>query len=65
MKKLTYQDYLADPLAVTAQVRQEAQRARAQAVQRHFLAPLARLCGRLLAIRGVRLHLDPRPLVRQ
>jgi hypothetical protein len=60
MKKLTYEDYLADPSAVTARIQLGAQRDRARAVQRYLLAPLARFCGRLLAIRGVKLRLDPR-----
>jgi hypothetical protein len=60
MKKLTYEIYLTDPAGVMAQVRLEAHRERAEAVRHYVLAPLARFCGRLLSIRGVRLHLDPR-----
>jgi hypothetical protein len=59
MKKLTYETYLTDPSAVAAQVRLDASRARALAVHRYVLMPLARFCGELLAIRGVKLHLDP------
>ena len=63
MKTPTYEDYLADPSAMAQQVRLEAQRARALAAHRYILEPLARACGRLLAIRGVKLYLDPRPMV--
>lgn len=65
MKTPTYEDYLADPSAVTHEVRLEAQRARALAVQRYILAPITRLCGELLAIRGVKIYLDPRRMVSQ
>jgi hypothetical protein len=60
MKNPTYETYLADPSAAHAQIQRAASRARAEAVHRHVLAPLARFCGRLTAIRGVRLRLDPR-----
>jgi hypothetical protein len=60
MKNLTYLAYLADPSAAHAQVQRAASRARAEAVYRHVLAPLTRFCGRLTAIRGMRLQVDPR-----
>jgi hypothetical protein len=44
-------------------VRREANRQRALAVRTQLLMPLARFCGRLLAIRGVKLRLDPRATV--
>jgi hypothetical protein len=60
MKKLTYETYLADPQRVQEQILDEARRMRAEALQRAFFKPLAAFCGSLLAIRGVRLRLDPR-----
>ena len=60
MKNLTYQDYLADPAAALERIQREAQRARTEAVSRYLFEPLARFCGRLLAIRGAKLYLDPR-----
>jgi hypothetical protein len=60
MKNLTYETYLTDPAAVVAQVRRDARRARALAVHRYLIWPLARFCAMLLAIRGVKLQLDPR-----
>jgi hypothetical protein len=60
MKNLTYQDYLADPAAALERIQREAQRARTEAVSRYLFEPLTRFCGRLLAIRGVKMHLDPR-----
>jgi hypothetical protein len=60
MRNVTYQDYLADPAAALGPIQREAQRARTEAFSRHLLAPLARLCGRLLAIRGAKRYLDPR-----
>ena len=59
MKTLTYEDYLADPLAVLGRIQLQAQHARALAIHRYIVAPAARACGRLLAIRGIRLRLDP------
>lgn len=60
MENLTYEDYLANPAAVLERIQREAQRARTEAINDYMLVPLARLCGRLLAIRGVKLRLDPR-----
>jgi len=60
MKNLTYETWLADPQRVQEQIELEARRVRAQALKRTFFDPLAAFCGRLLAIRGVRLRLDPR-----
>jgi len=60
MKNLTYADYLADPEATLERIQREARRARVEAIGQYLLEPLARLCGRLLAIRGVKLYLDPR-----
>ena len=60
MEHLTYETYLADPSAAYAQIQRAAGRARAEALYRHVLEPLARFCGRLTAIRGVRMQLDPR-----
>ena len=65
MKTPTYEEYLADPSAVIAQVQLEAQHERARAVHRYLIEPLARACGKLLAIRGVKVYLDPRPMVSQ
>jgi len=45
---------------VLSQIQLEASRARALAVHQYIFAPLARFCGALLAIRGVKLRLDPR-----
>jgi hypothetical protein len=61
MKTPTYEDYLANPAAVRAQVERAANRARAEAVYIHALVPFARFCGRLTAVRGIRVQLDPRP----
>ena len=60
MKNLTYETYLADPQRVQEQILAEARRMRAVALKRTVFAPLAAFCGRLLAIRGVKLQLDPR-----
>ena len=65
MKKLTYQAYLADPRGVQDQIEFEARRMRAAALKRSLFDPLAAFCGRLLAIRGARLLLDPRQAVAQ
>jgi hypothetical protein len=59
MTQPTYDDYLADPLAREA-IERAARHARALALQKHLFAPLARFCGRLTAVRGFRLRLDPR-----
>jgi hypothetical protein len=63
MKTPTYEDYLADPAAVRAELHRAATRARDEAIYRHAIVPFARFCGRLLAVRGIRMQLDPRPLV--
>ena len=60
MKNLTYETYLADPQRVQEQILGEARRLRAETLKRTFFQPFASFCGRLLAIRGVRLRLDPR-----
>ena len=60
MKNLTYESYLADPQSARQQIEREARRMRAQALKSALFEPLAAFCGRLLAIRGVRLRLDPR-----
>jgi hypothetical protein len=60
MENITYEDYLANPSEVLAQIQREASRARALAVHQYILMPLAQFCGRLLAIRGAKLYLDPR-----
>jgi len=60
MKKLTYEAYLADPQSVHERIEHQARRMRAEALKRAFFDPLAAFCGRLLAIRGVTLLLDPR-----
>jgi hypothetical protein len=65
MKKLTYETYLADPQRVQEQILDEARRMRAEALKRSFFDPFAAFCGRLLAIRGVKLLLDPRQPVAQ
>ena len=65
MKKLTYDTYLADPQRVQEQILDEARRMRAEALKRTLFDPLAAFCGRLLAIRGVKLLLDPRQPVAQ
>lgn len=59
MKTLTYETYVTDP-AVREAVLRAALRARSEALSLHLVLPLARFCGRLLAIRGVRMRLDPR-----
>src|SRR5262245_46647477 len=59
MTEPTYNDYLTDPLAREA-IERAARNARALALQKHLFVPLARLCGRLTAVRGVSLRLDPR-----
>lgn len=64
MKNLTYEDFLNDPEEVMHRVRSEANRGRAQAMHNHLLMPLARFCGRLLAIPGVKARLDPRVAAR-
>jgi hypothetical protein len=65
MKNLTYETYLADPQRAQEQILDEARRMRARALKRAFFEPLAAFCGRLLAIRGVKLLLDPRQPVAQ
>jgi hypothetical protein len=60
MNTPTYADYLADPAAVRADLQRAASRARAIAMYQHGLMPLARFCGRLIAVRGLRMQLDPR-----
>ena len=60
MKNLTYEIYLADPQRVQEQILDAARRMRAEALKRTLFDPLAAFCARLLAIRGVRLRLDPR-----
>ena len=60
MENLTYEAFLDNPEAVMLQVSREASRSRALAVHQYIFAPLARFCGALLAIRGVKLRLDPR-----
>ena len=60
MKTPTYETFLEDPAAVMTHVRREASRARNLALDSYLLKPLANFCGRLLAIRGVKLRLDPR-----
>jgi hypothetical protein len=64
VKNLTYDTFLRNPDAALQQVRAEAARERALAVQRYLIAPALRLCGRLLAIRGPRFQLDPRWVAR-
>ena len=63
MKNLTYEAYLADPQAVQGQIELEARRMRTQALKSAVFEPLAAFCGWLLAIRGLRLRLDPRQAV--
>jgi hypothetical protein len=65
MKNLTYESYLADPQSVQERIQREARRSRAQALNRALFEPLAAFCGRLLAVRGIRLRLDPRQAVAQ
>ena len=65
MKNLTYQAYLADPQLAQEQIELEARRMRAEALKRSFFDPLAAFCARLLAIRGVKLMLDPRQAAAQ
>lgn len=65
MKNLTYETYFADPQLAQEQIELEARRMRAEALKRTFFDPLAAFCGRLLAIRGVKLMLDPRRPVAQ
>ena len=60
MENPTYEDFVNDPEAVMDEVRRKARRARALAVRRYLLKPLARFCGNLLAVRGIKLYLDPR-----
>jgi hypothetical protein len=60
MKNLSYETYLADPQSVREQIERAARRMRAEALKRTLFEPLAAFCGRLLAVRGVRLLLDPR-----
>lgn len=60
MKTITYETYLADS-SVREAIEREARRAQAIAVQEYLIEPLVRFCGRLTAVRGVRLQLDPRP----
>ena len=60
MKTPTYEDYLANPAAVRADVHRAASRARAEAMYVHGLASLARFCAVLVSIRGLKLQLDPR-----
>ena len=60
MKNLTYQAYLADPQGVQDRIEFRARQMRAEALKRTFFRPFAAFCGRLLAIRGIRLRLDPR-----
>jgi len=59
MENLTYQTYLTDPAART-RIADAARSARAAAGYRYLVLPLVQFCGRLVAVRGVRLHLDPR-----
>jgi hypothetical protein len=59
MKNIAYETYLADP-AVREGIEHAARRAQAIALHRYLIAPLVRFCGRLTAVRGVRLQLDPR-----
>jgi len=63
MKNPTYESCLTGP-AAREQIIAAAHRARAQAVQRHLLVPLARFCGKLVSIRGLRPLLDPRAAAR-
>jgi hypothetical protein len=63
MKTPTYEDYLANPAAVRAELHRAATRARTQALYQQVIVPLARLCGRLVAVRGMRMQLDPRQAV--
>lgn len=65
MKTPTYEAYLQDPAAMIAQVHRQAARERALAVHEYLLRPLMRACGRLVSIRGVGLHLDPRAAATQ
>ena len=60
MRNLTYETYLADPQGMQEQILGEARRMRAEALSRALFEPLAAFCGRVLAIRGVKLRLDPR-----
>ena len=46
MKPVTYEAYLANPVAVREQVERQARRERAEAVHRFFIAPLIRLFTR-------------------
>ena len=62
MKNVTYETYLAEP-AVREQIAAAARRAQAFAMHRYLLQPLVRFCGRLIAVRGFRLRLDPRVVV--
>ena len=47
MENLTYEIYLADP-RVRERIEREARRARAEAMSRYLVAPLAKLIGRTL-----------------
>jgi hypothetical protein len=60
MKNLTYETYLSNPSEVHAQIQRAASRDRADAAHRYVIGPVVRFCGQLIAIRGVRLQLDPR-----
>jgi len=60
MKTPTYQDYLVNPEAVRAQVQRAASHARSHAVYHYAIAPLVRFCGSVIAVRGIRMQLDPR-----
>jgi hypothetical protein len=59
MKTITYETYLADA-AVREGIVRAARRAQATAVYEYLMKPLVLFCGRLSAVRGVRLQLDPR-----
>jgi len=59
MENMTYQTYLTKPTA-REEIDAAARGFRAQAVRRYVLMPLARFCGKLMLIRGVGLHLNPR-----
>jgi hypothetical protein len=65
MKNLTSQEYFADPQLAQERIELVARRMRAEALKRAFFDPLAAFCARLLAIRGVKLLLDPRQAAAQ
>ena len=65
MKKLTYETYFADPQAIQQSVELEARRMRSREMQRLVFDPLFAFCARLLAVRGVKLLLDPRQAAAQ